>query len=102
MKMREWLIRKLGGYTVDDLNLADKFGRMARRTEPLPTVRLACKQILRRDQDATEESLERENMAYRLSAEMLQAGAIRFTRDEDDPSGIPVLTAEITAVKWDD
>jgi hypothetical protein len=101
MKMREWLIRKLGGYTLDDLNLADKFGRMARQTEPLPTVRLACKQILRRDQDAMEESLTRENMAYRLSAEMLRSGVIRFTKDEDGPSGIPVLTAEIKAVKWE-
>ena len=102
MKMREWLIRKLGGYTLDDLNLADKFCRMAQRTKPLPMVRLACKQILRRDQDAAEERLTRENMAYRLSAEMLRAGAIRFTRDEDDPSGIPVLTAEIKAVKWNE
>lgn len=96
MKIREWIIRKLGGYTVDDLNLADKFCRRARRTEPLPTVRLACKQIIRREQDASEE-----NMAYRLSAEMLRAGAIRFTMDEDDPSGLPVLRAEIMAVKWE-
>ena len=98
MSLRDRLIRALGGYTRADVR---KEVDAAKRKKPslalgaerrLP-IRVQCQFLLRREADLTDK-LTRENMAYRIGAEMLKANLIAFTPAPCLPDTVPEMQAE--------
>ena len=99
MKIKDRIIRALGGYTRADVR---EQVDAAKRPKPalvlgmerrLP-IRVRCRQPLVRDEDFTDK-LMRENLAYRIGVAMLKANLIAFTMEPGRHlEDVPMIQAE--------
>ena len=99
MKLKDRLIRWLGGYTPAEWQREISAMRGARGSLYLGAVRLLpirveCRQILRAPVYGNDK-LTRENMAYKLAACMLERGLIAYEVEENEDRP-PELRARVT------
>lgn len=98
MRIKERIIRALGGFTRADVR---EQVDAAKRTKPALVLgverrlpfRVRCRQTMVRDADFTDK-LTRENLAYRIGAELLKHDLIAFTPVPGDPQKPPEIQAE--------